>query len=817
MLKKMLTSLAGVLLLSVASGVENPQCWMRVKLLESVPAVDGTLQSMVIAPRPHVFLRKTAWGADGGIKEFPVQFHSVIDWDALASVPEVKTGMYSPWIDITKQVYSPYRPDSRWFAKSHTYGTSMIHISFFSRQNDKRKDRRPIFKRNEAGNLEKITVQVEFATEPKESAVVCTIRATETGSVISIFAEPEAKTPEEQFATVTERITRMLTGLKALGLKQEALPQKILISGREYPGHFYPLFSREAIGKLNELYRFLGIRSIQYSTVEKPASFLQYAWKTSDPVFTEGTRPEWVAAKGPADPGLKEKSRNAGRRLPSSGVKAHLVKFGDETTVLPEKFLKQPEVRAMFTAFLKERQVAPKALGAESLEKAEPFTSMEKAVTPELRRRYYYTALFRSEAMLNWYRDMIDGIRGGTPDRLIATGEICWESSRTFPEIFRAFELGVFDVASHELSTMLWVMPHGALYRLIAQRSAARRGKTAPGILYGSERGRQPDIVELDSTSALIHGMRHFYWYGSSPFQPEGMKGLRYYAALQKTNHRIARMEDLIIDGHSSFEKPSVALVKSYAAELWQRNAQDSRFLEFELAAAGLAWNQVAFDIVSDEQTIRHCAEYKVIYLASDVVPEAVCRRLLEWVNAGGILVLTGDAAATRNEFNEALLFAEAAGMTEQNGLQMKNLGKGKICRISGTPGKNLRNSFEPLDRAVPHQQVFHRISGDAAERYLAPLSLLPEGVDSVRPAACSRKGIDTGFYEARDLSRAAVLLADYTEKTVKPVTLRMALRGTYSSASDENGRKYPAVKENGRTVLKDIPVGASTLLILEK
>ena len=44
-----------------------------------------------------------------------------------------------------------------------------------------------------------------------------------------------------------------------------------------------------------------------------------------------------------------------------------------------------------------------------------------------------------------------------------------------------------------------------------------------------------------------------------------------------------------------------------------------------------------------------------------------------------------------------------------------------------------------------------------------------------------------------------------------------MALRGTYSSASDENGRKYPAVKENGRTVLKDIPVGASTLLILEK
>ena len=286
MLKKMLTSLAGVLLLSVASGVENPQCWMRVKLLESVPAVDGTLQSMVIAPRPHVFLRKTAWGADGGIKEFPVQFHSVIDWDALASVPEVKTGMYSPWIDITKQVYSPYRPDSRWFAKSHTYGTFMIHISFFSRQNDKRKDRRPIFKRNEAGNLEKITVQVEFATEPKESAVVCTIRATETGSVISIFAEPEAKTPEEQFATVTERITRMLTGLKALGLKQEALPQKILISGREYPGHFYPLFSREAIGKLNELYRFLGIRSIQYSTVEKPASFLQYAWKTSDPVFT---------------------------------------------------------------------------------------------------------------------------------------------------------------------------------------------------------------------------------------------------------------------------------------------------------------------------------------------------------------------------------------------------------------------------------------------------------------------------------------------------------------------------------------------------
>ena len=90
--------------------------------------------------------------------------------------------------------------------------------------------------------------------------------ADETGTISSRHLEQGAKTPEEQFATVTERITRMLTGLKALGLKQEALPQKILTSGREYPGHFYPLFSREAIGKLNELYRFLGIRSIQYST-----------------------------------------------------------------------------------------------------------------------------------------------------------------------------------------------------------------------------------------------------------------------------------------------------------------------------------------------------------------------------------------------------------------------------------------------------------------------------------------------------------------------------------------------------------------------
>lgn len=95
-MKKMLSLLAGALLFSTVSGAENPQCWMRVKLLESVPAVEGTLQSMVIAPRPHVFLRKAAWGADGGIKEFPVQFHSVIDWDALASVPEVKTGTYSP-------------------------------------------------------------------------------------------------------------------------------------------------------------------------------------------------------------------------------------------------------------------------------------------------------------------------------------------------------------------------------------------------------------------------------------------------------------------------------------------------------------------------------------------------------------------------------------------------------------------------------------------------------------------------------------------------------------------------------------------------
>ena len=789
---------------------------MRVTLEDSKPKVGAILTDMLLTPQPHIFAKKAAWGADGEIRQFTTGYHDVVDWDALSNVKEQKTGEPGRWIDLSRELYAPSESINRWHSSTRRYNAYILYLGFFSRENDQRKDRRPIFKQNEAGNLDWVRVRIEFASRPEAGAVFRTISESCMGSGIALYLDPEMKEREQAFASVCEVIDRRIAELKRNGAAEQPLPKRILISRRECPGHFYPLFSREAILKMNELYRLLGIRSIQYNSVEKPSDFYTYVWTSSDPGFVEGTRPEWVS-KEPSDPKLEEKSAVAARRLPKVEGKPLLVKFGDETSVLPKSFFQDQRVRDRFAAFLKDRKIAPETLGAASYGQVGIMDDPKAATTPEKRRLYYYSCIFRSEIVLDWYKRMVDAMRGAYPGKLIATGEICWEDSRDFPEISRAFELGVFDVASHECATMLWVMPHGAIYRLAAQRSASREGKTQPGILYGSYRGGDGlyDIIELDGTSALLHGMEHIYWYSDTSFSPGGFTAPEYHAGMMKINQRAARLENWILDGESPLRSPQAALVKSYAGEIWGGNTRFPYFQEFEMAAAALAWNQLPFDILSDEATVRNRERYRVIYLASPVLPLVSREPLKAWCEAGGRLVLLGSSAATRSEFNEEASFAGFLGLppAKKEGMEVHPLGKGMVFRFAGTPGQNLRNSFEPADKALPIKHVFHRFSDGLVAQYAAPFDAAPA---LERPILCSRKGVEVNFFEAKDHKSCAVIAADYTSKETKELTLKMRLKGHYRTATDENGKKYPVRNEGPWSVLEKVPVGISAVLILE-
>ena len=101
---------------------------------------------------------------------------------------------------------------------------------------------------------------------------------------------------------------------------------------------------------LYELHRLLGIRSVQYNSVEMSRKQRELLWSQSDPVFLEGTRPEWISSE-PSDPDLKKKCIASARRLPVVPGKALLVKFGDETRVLSGALLKKAGVRKQLSEF----------------------------------------------------------------------------------------------------------------------------------------------------------------------------------------------------------------------------------------------------------------------------------------------------------------------------------------------------------------------------------------------------------------------------------------------------------------------------------
>lgn len=810
MLKRYLSLLIFLFIVTFLCGADHKEkCWIRVTLFGTSPKTDNAWHGVLCFTRPHIFTQKFTWGAKGNVIEHPTTFYSVINWEQMKDIPPIKHGTPGPWIEL-KNIY--HIPNKKRWSHKPAMAASNVILTFFSPRNDNRKDRRPIFKRWESGNLEKIHVKVEFASNPDEKSIYRTITEKVDGSILRIFIDPQIKDVNCRIMSARSLLDKRIASLKKDD-PESYIPKRILTSHRDNPGHFYPLLDLDTAEKLTQLHRLLGFRSVQYQSIELPEKFRKIFWKDCNPVFLEGPRPEWLSAF-PGDTAMNKKTIVLAKKLQNiPQKKVLLIKFGDETKILPAKYLKNDYVKKQFTDYLKQHNVSPQDIGFPAFEKVEILADIRKAKTPETRRLYYYSTLFRGDIMLDWYKNMIDQIRQNYPGKLLATGEICWENSRIFPDIFRAYEKNVFDIASHECSVLLWLMPHSAIPRLVAQRSAARYFPgTRPGILYGSHRGGNDllDIIEIDGTSALLHGMGHIYWYNDTIFNINGFRSETADKKIRMINRRAAQFEDLILNGESPLRKPDALLVKSFISELWHGANTGTHFREFEMAAAALAWSQLPFDILNDDLAARYCDNYKVIYLTSPVVPERLRNILIPWVRKGGRLVIAGQKTAMFNEFKEESSLLHRLGI-KPNKDNVKRLGKGLIFFFRDSPGNALRLSFQPQDLKLPVQTIFHQFNPALLKPYLAPFTVNPA---LKRDIICDRNGVEINFFEAKNYKKCAVFAVDYTCKDKKKITLQLNLKGIYHEAKDETGKTYPVRRDNETSVVT-VELGASNVFTL--
>jgi hypothetical protein len=697
-------------------------------------------------------------------------------------------------------------------------------MGFFARENDFRKDRRPIFKCLELGNLRKARGRLDFATCPEEAAIVRSVEYSSGNSCIPVLLEPTGKdlsTWGKSILTLRDNTEKRMESLKAAGINPMLPPKRIIISRWFWPGYFYPVLDPDTIAKEVEICKLIGVSSINWWCSTFPDDYESYATAVQglSPLFKEGTRPDWLA-KDPWDPEFDQKVTRAASKIKIPQGKKMLMKFGDETKILPEKILKEsPTALPKFHEYLTAYGVKPEEIGCASLDKARFITSPAKLKSTEERYLYLKTMLFRSDVMINWYRRMTVGMKKVHGDNLITTGESCWDDAGNAPDIFKQAKVGVFDVASHEYSMLLWVMPYGAIYRAVALRTAGRYTSTLPGITYGSARGGEglADIIELDGTSALINGMHHIYWYVAGPYNQLGPVPLAFERKFALISHRASRLENWIIDGDSPNRAPRTALVKSYTSEIWGGGVRLPYFQEFEVAAAALAWNQIPFDIIPDEWIPETLKNYDILYLAMPNLPVAVRPAIADWVKAGGRLVIIGKAASL-NEKNDPASFYAVLGGDEKttSGTVTTPFGRGQLIRIADELGMKIRQSLipapPPLKENSRIKSVFHGVDESLVKHYLVPFDIEPK---LPRPILINRIGVDATFFEKKDRGSAVMLLADYTDGAEKKVSVSLATAGTYSRCEDESGRNLPVRRENGRTIIENIPLSVSAVLML--
>lgn len=171
--------------------------------------------------------------------------------------------------------------------------------------------------------------------------------------------------------------------------------------------------------------------------------------------------------------------------------------------------------------------------------------------------------------------------------------------------------------------------------------------------------------LEQRAFSALMHGARtlHFYCYGPYYAFADGMvsDNLEVQRVLGQTLRDIAAADRYLHPARRAAAEVAILYGKSH--EVWQ---QDSA-VGTERRTLYLACQQahVPVDMVSEEDVAEgFLAGYRVLFLTESNVGRSAAAKIVEWVNAGGVLQLSAGSGLA-DELNEPMPDLQAlAGVT---------------------------------------------------------------------------------------------------------------------------------------------------------
>ena len=625
------------------SKYENKRCSGYVRHVDCILlTTDKTLIPNHIDYGPQTYLRVTV----GDIYEKPVYVHVFADhfrapWYAHFHLSKdganrglgprkkhlLAAGERTPWCNITPMLYQ----DSG----------AILNITV----------RHTYYKRPP-----RLNARFEFAAAPDDKSIVRTMDVESEPNGLVVVAPPDLTTDENR-----SRLKRDQEFAEATG--------KIADS-----------FDWPTIGKKPEEFPFFVTASVGgYGTpVDKAISDRE--WKTLDYFgFSNRTKTHlgggiwYMKDRSYCRPDIERMTKRAAARAAEfrgGGKTAKDIVFCmlmDEPTGQPSAFAaKDVAYHDAFRAWLKTLGKTPADLLVSGWDAVKPVPESQRDEHPGL---HYFTQRFRTRALgdvIAAQRDILETAYGRTLPTLVN-----FSDGATYSANFYKQGVDYFELLDADNQNAIWGedWANGSssyqcgAYNVDLMRAAARDRGQIIGHYLIAHAGRKPWDIKLKAASETARGVRIWknYLYGTWGSHSGGQpwKSHLWYAKPEtwRANAEVVReiggAEDLLLS--AAAEPAEVAILYSSSSDAWTLKRNYASGFNRMHTWMALAHAQMPVDFLAERQVERGGLEgYRVCYLSGPNLTRAAARRLVAWVEAGGVLFLSA-GAASRDEFNRPL------------------------------------------------------------------------------------------------------------------------------------------------------------------
>lgn len=365
-----------------------------------------------------------------------------------------------------------------------------------------------------------------------------------------------------------------------------------------------------------------------------------------------------------------------------------------------------PEAMHRFRRYLAGRGLKPEELGAKNWDEVQPL-GRSQAIELPARRRFYWTQRFITWDSTRHFADAAAAVQRAfardiaTPvnfnffsGRLYVPGPVANNKAKTDPDAAMGghdwLEFGRM-AGDRRISTEDWFGDAQAyqwsFYCAKMRSAVARSGGDFGGLIVPRASGQLPDGIQQKILTVIGSGAK---WLSYFVFGPEytfpGNCYSEYLAVLPKmaeTHAMIGKAEALLWPGRPA---PSpVAILHPRSAELWDAKQVAVPTMIHDatntsLNAATVDYMAEAFDLYlalqhanipcdfvdEDDLSAVGLRGRKVLYVTEPNVPAEGQQGLLEWVKAGGTLVLVSNAATADRYDDPCDLLRSGLGLREQ-------------------------------------------------------------------------------------------------------------------------------------------------------